>query len=89
MSGDVIGNALAAAMENETIEIWPENWQAFSLFAEMGTQWRQGFAGPTGLDYLVLHRELDDLGVTGADRQRMKADIRTMESAVLKARRAG
>jgi len=73
------------------VEVWPENWPAFQLFAELGTQWRTGMNGPTGLDYLVMHRELDDLGLIGEEfreeRQQLKADIREMEQAALKAMR--
>lgn len=73
------------------MEVWPENWPAFQLFAELGTQWRTGMNGPTGLDYLVMHRELDDLGLIGEEfreeRQQLKADIREMEQAALKAMR--
>lgn len=76
-----------AAQQRIFVEVWPENWPAFQLFAELGTQWRTGMNGPTGLDYLVLHRELDDLGLTGEERQQMKADVREMESAALRAMR--
>lgn len=64
-------------------EVWPENWAAFSLFASLSTQWRVGPAGATGLDYLVLYRELDDMGLTGDEREQMKADIRELEAGAL------
>lgn len=69
--------------ETDTVEIWPENWQAFELFEFLRTQWRTNMGGPTGLDYNVLHRELDDLGLVGDERQEMKATIREMEFAAL------
>lgn len=69
------------------MEVWPENWPAFQLFAEIATQWRIGMNGPTGLDYLVLHRELDDLGLAGEERRQMKSDIRVLEQAALTAMR--
>ncbi|WP_298929248.1 DUF1799 domain-containing protein [uncultured Ramlibacter sp.] len=68
---------------HEQVELWPENWEAYCLFAFLGTQWRYGMSGPVGLDFSVLHRELDDLGLSGDDRQRMKHDIRAMEAAAL------
>ena len=37
--------------EQASIEIWPENETAVSLFERVQTQWRVGMAGPTGLDY--------------------------------------
>lgn len=36
--------------------VWPENIWAARLFLWMGTQWRSGPAGLTGLDYNVLDR---------------------------------
>jgi hypothetical protein len=82
---DAIGAAIANAMKNRVVEVWPENWEAFCIFADLQTQWRVGFGGETGLDYGVLYRDLDDLGITGPDRLLLKADIRAMEQAALKA----
>lgn len=83
--GDLIGKALIAAAANEVVEVWPENWPTFELFAFLSTQWRVGMAGRTGLDYMVLYRELDDLGLTGEERRRVKDDIREMELKALSA----
>jgi hypothetical protein len=84
-TADVIGAQLANWAKNRVVEVWPENWTAYCLFCVIEGQWRvAGLAGrPFALDYLVLHRELDDLGLTGEERQRMKADIREMEQAAL------
>ena len=67
--------------------VWPENWPAFSLFCDISTQWRVSMSGYVGLDYVAMHLELDDLGLTGEERQRMKADIRALEHAALDAMR--
>ncbi|GAB3763466.1 hypothetical protein GCM10028796_17000 [Ramlibacter monticola] len=82
-AGDLIGQAILAAQQRVEFEVWPENWQSFELFASLSTQWRVGMNGPTGLDYSVLHRELDDLGLSGDERQQTKADIRVMEQEAL------
>jgi hypothetical protein len=37
--GDGIGQALFAAQQQMAVEIWPENWPAFELFARVRTQW--------------------------------------------------
>jgi hypothetical protein len=66
-------------------EVWPENWPAVQMFCSIGTQWRVGAGGPVGLDYNVLHRELDDLGLHGAERAEMKDDIRVLEAEALDA----
>ena len=39
---------------DEEVEVWPDNWQAFRLFNALGTQWRTGPVGATGLDYSVI-----------------------------------
>lgn len=70
-------------MKDRVVEVWPENWQTFCIFCDLQTQWRAGFGGPTGLDYGVFYRDLDDLGITGEERLRVKADIRAMEQAAL------
>jgi hypothetical protein len=36
------------------VVIWPENVEIFRLFTALGTQWRVGAAGATGLDYGVV-----------------------------------
>lgn len=46
------------------VEVWPENWTAVQVFCQVGTQWRTGVAGPVGLDYNVLFRLLDRLGLS-------------------------
>lgn len=72
-------------MKDRVVEVWPENWPAFRLFYDLQTQWRVSFGGATGLDYGVLYRDLDDLGISGEDRLRVKAEIRAMEQAALDA----
>jgi hypothetical protein len=79
----MVGLNFFAPPKRQDVEVWPENWPAFRLFDEICGQWRMGFGGPIALDYLVLHRELDDLGLTGEERRHMKAVIRAMEHAAL------
>ncbi len=40
-------------------EVWPENWDMWLLFSRMVTQWRNGFNGPTGLDYCAVYPLID------------------------------
>ena len=42
------------SFEEEACSIWPCNWKTVQLFVAMGTQWRIGMGGPTGLDYATL-----------------------------------
>lgn len=78
--------ALGATREDfgETeIEVFPENWPAFELFDALRTQWRVGFGVRTGLDYNVLFRKLDRMGLAPEAYDAMESDIRVMERAVL------
>ena len=49
----------------------------------MGTQWRVGMAGATGLDYAALPVVMRLVGVPAADRADVFDAIRTMEDAAL------
>jgi hypothetical protein len=69
----------------DDVEVWPENWPAFCLFVDMRTQWRVGFAGPTGLDYGVLFGLMDMHAVPASDRPQLLADLQVLEAAALKA----
>ncbi len=64
------------------VEVWSCHWKALRLFVAMGTQWRTGMSGPTGLDYGVLPV------VARALRIRLTTsrfdDLRTLEAEVLK-----
>lgn len=81
----MIGAAIAAAEAKRVVEVWPENHASWLLFISISTQWRMGPCGPSGLDYTVLNRELDDLGLSSEERLRMKDDIREIEYAALAA----
>lgn len=63
--------------------VWPENWQAVDVFCAVSTQWRHGYAGPTGLDYAVLPAVLDLAGVVMDERADVFHAIRVMESEAL------
>lgn len=71
--------------EADEVELWPENQVAFDLFFSVRTQWRHGFSGPTGLDYMPLLRLMDDMELQGAARREMLQDITVMELAALQA----
>lgn len=76
---------LAGEQAKATVSLWPENAEAFAVFNDLRTQWRIGPAGPTGLDYVAMYRELDERGYSGGEREQMKQDIREMERAALDA----
>ncbi len=66
------------------IELWPENVTPKVVFEAMGSQWRIGFSGPTGLDYGALAGVMRLLGVPGDAEIDVFDGVRVMESAALR-----
>lgn len=65
------------------VEIWPDNLAAVNLFISMGTQWRVGAAGATGLDYNVMYRKMDRMDLTPEQYDDLEQDIGLMEDEAL------
>ncbi len=66
------------------MEVWPDNHAAFSLFISLGTQWRVGMGGTTGLDYAAVYPLLDRAAKDPQEWDEMFSDIQVMEGAALK-----
>ena len=66
------------------VEIWPDNVPATNTFIAMGTQWRMGPAGATGMDYGPLPGVMDMLGIDLPERTDTFECLRVMEIAALK-----
>jgi hypothetical protein len=69
--------------EGDAVEVWPENWPAFQLFARLGTQWTVGFRGREGLRYEALFPLMDRMGLSADEWDQMFSDIRHLESCAL------
>ena len=76
-----------ADLAADPVEVWPENWGAYSVLCAMDTQWRIGMAGPTGLDYAALPVAIRMVGASRADWTQLMADVRVMEGAALRSMR--
>ncbi|CAI8802344.1 hypothetical protein EMIT0P265_10780 [Pseudomonas zeae] len=59
-------------------------WQAFKVFEAMGTQWRTGACGATGLDYTSIRHVACFLGLTRSEVADVFPDIRVMEAEALR-----
>lgn len=70
--------------DEDTVQVWPENWPAVGVFASLLTQWRVGMAGMVGLDYGVLPTVFRMRGVPRKDWTEMFDLIRVMEDAAMK-----
>ena len=55
------------------------------LFCTVGTQWRTGAGGATGLDYAAIYPLMDRLQLGPVDWDLLLHDIRTLEGAALTA----
>jgi hypothetical protein len=70
---------------DDSIELWATNAQSFAVFESMGTQWRMGMAGATGLDYQALPVVLEMAGLKKRKvRAAIFADLRVMEREALR-----
>ena len=76
--------ALAARGGERVVEVWPDNHAAFNLFNTIGTQWRVGMGGATGLDYAAVYPLLDRAAKDPQEWDEMFSDIQVMEGAALK-----
>lgn len=65
------------------LEYWPDTAAAVEIFFTVGTQWRVGAGGATGLDYCAVYPLLDRLGLSARDWNYLLSDIQVMESAAL------
>lgn len=69
----------------DPVEIWPDVLPAYELFSHLGTQWRVGAGGATGLDYNVLYHKMGRMGLSAEQFESLEADIQVMEGEALKA----
>ncbi|NHZ93548.1 hypothetical protein F2P45_31780 [Massilia sp. CCM 8733] len=68
---------------SEAVEPWPDNLVPLLLFQFLRTQWRSGAGGPSGLDYTVMHRKMDRMGLDPDEYDQLEHDIQIMEIAAL------
>ncbi len=66
--------------------LWPEHVDAFNLFCDLGTQWRTGVDGITGLDYTAVVAHMRMVGVMNKNMRPRYAEIREMETGALVAK---
>lgn len=70
--------------DNSIVEVWEENWPALEIFSMLGTQWRVGMGGPTGLDYAILPIIFDGRGIKPKRRLELLSDLQIMEREALR-----
>lgn len=70
-------------LADEAVLPYPDNAETALLFEALGTQWRAGMGGATGLDYGAIRPTARLLGIR-VDRERF-LELRAMEHAALNA----
>lgn len=68
---------------DNSVSVWPCMADAVALFFAMGTQWRVGPAGVTGLDYAALKPCADALEIKMTPAT--MCDVRELEAEALRA----
>jgi hypothetical protein len=68
---------------DEDVEVWPDNWPVFRLFNALGTQWRTGAGGATGLDYAVVREVAALIGIKKRQIPELFPDLQVMEAEAL------
>ncbi len=69
--------------DHESIEVWPENELAFATFSRIGTQWRVGTSGATGLDYTAVLALIRTLRLSRDQADELFDDVQVMEGEAL------
>lgn len=64
--------------------MWEENYEQVLWFSSLHTQFNYVQGGATGFNYMLAHREFDDMGLTGSDRDEWKWKLKIMESESLR-----
>lgn len=72
-----------ADLQQDDVEIWPENLLAYNLFVYIRTQWRGAGMGVIGLDYTPLHHKMDRMGLSPEAYVDLESDIQVMEAAAI------
>lgn len=75
----------------DVVEVWPENWKAWTLFCGVSRQWRMGMQTsmggsisiPVALDYCAVYPLLDRIASDNDEWLELFADLQVLESAAL------
>jgi len=72
-----------------SVEIWPDNVQAYNTFSGLRKQWNFApMGGPIGLNFLVAYNRMDRMGLTVEEYNQLDEDLQVMEDAALTAMRS-
>ena len=70
--------------DTSVCEVWPENWEAFQIFARCQTQWNTANGYYVGMNYAFVQWLMDLLKVKKKYRLDRLTELQTMEGAALR-----
>ena len=70
--------------DTSVCEVWPENWEAYQIFARCQTQWNTANGYHFGLNYEFVQWLMDVLKVKKKYRLDRLTELQTMEGAALR-----
>lgn len=74
--------------EADVVEVWPENWESFTLFSSLSTQWVVAVgvsaARRIGLNYPAAESVMRMMNIPRKRQSALLGDLRVMERAALK-----
>ena len=77
----------AAEREDDTFEVWPENWPSHQVFVALSTQWQvtDGMFGSRyrGIHYPSVETVMWAHQIRARDRRAVFDDVRVMEATAL------
>lgn len=79
---------VGGGIEHDEFHLWPENVPTWLMWQQVQTQWRPGFAGPTGLDYMAIdaaHLQPGQCRRLRRTRGRLLGELQVMERSALAA----
>ena len=71
-------------LDDTAVGVWPDNMPAVNVLIAMGTQWRVGMSGATGLDYNALPAVFRMLAIPRKDWPDTFDCLRVLESEAMK-----
>ena len=72
-----------ADLETPPVVVFADNERAVKLFIRLGTQWRIGINGATGLDHNVLFKHIERMNLSDDEFDDLIEAVRALESAAL------
>ena len=70
--------------DTSVCEVWPENWEAFQIFARCQTQWNTANGYYVGMNYAFVKWLMGLLKVKKKYRLERLTEVQTMERAALR-----